>query len=226
MTKITRQIIALPLILCMLVGIVGCSTQPQKPTQTPAFDINSIKSYREIPGVTDEEIKAIEALKAVRTQFLYVSMPSTGAFALTDDTKVGFSAMFCTLLSDLFDIPFNLELRDWTALKNGIDDKTIDFTGEMTPTPERRLIYHMSFPIAERGLGIFTRRDYRKIESPDDLKGRKIGFYKGTITAQSILTAYSYLNFEIVDVTDEQDVYEKLSAGLFDIFIADGKSRI
>ena len=105
--------------------------------QEQSFNISSVKYYRDLPGITDEEIEAIESIKASRKEFIYAVIRSTEAFILPDGTYTGFAAMFSSLLSELFDIPFILKFHTWTELKNGIDDETIDFTGEMTPTPGR-----------------------------------------------------------------------------------------
>jgi len=198
------------------------SKQPQKHSSRY---INTVTSYRDIPGVTKEEINAVEALKASRGKFIYGSMPSTEAFTLPDGTHNGFTPMFCSLLTKLFGIPFVLELYTWEELKNGLDAKTIDFTGEITPTPEREHIYRMTYPIAERSLGVITRDDFTKIELKD-MKGLKIGFYKGTITAESVEAVYPELGFKKVDIFNEQEVNEKLTAGMIDMFIDEATAEL
>jgi len=207
-------------VLIIIFAVIAFSACYEEPPKAYNFISNSISSYRDIPGITAEEIEAIEAVKQSRSKIIYGSMPSTEAFRMPDGSYNGFSAMFNNLLSELFDIPFVLSIHDWTELKNGIDDKIIDFTGEMTPTPERQLIYHMSYPIAERGLSVFTRNEVNDFYL-DNLRGLKIGFYKGTITAESVLNAYPDLVFEIADVYDYQDVYSKLMSGEIKAFIAD-----
>jgi len=207
-------------------GFSVCFGQTHKSPSKSAFNIDSITSYRDIPGITGEEIKAIEALKASRTKFTYANMPSTEAFTLTDGTHAGFAALFSALLTDLFGIPFVMELyTSWLTLKEKLDLKTIDFTGDMTPTPERKLKYYMTYPVAERGLAVFTRDNFKKIELKD-LKGLKIGIYKGTITSESILAVYPELKFEIVDIFNEQEAHEKLSSGIIDMFIEEATAAL
>ncbi|MCL2442037.1 MAG: transporter substrate-binding domain-containing protein [Treponema sp.] len=239
MTTIFKQITKTLILVCFVICFFNCSVRfkPPLPPLAQPLIIDTFKSYRDIPGVTAQEINAIEALKASRTEFIYGSMPSTEAFMLAEsltaelkdiasyEFNAGYAVMFSNLLSELFDIPFILQSYGWTDLKDGIDNNTIDFTGDMTPTPERRLVYYMSYPIAERGLGVFTRDDLPNI-TLYELKDRKIGFYKGTITAESVFSAYPELNFEIVDVFDDQDVYEKLSSGIIDVFIVDATEAL
>ena len=221
MNAISQRIAAVLLFVFAVAGVSSCSDEPKRSPQSQVFDINSIKSFRDIPGVTEDEIKAIEALKASRAEFVYGSVPSTEAFTLPDGTYVGFTTKLCGLLSELFGIPFVQELYVWKELKEGLDAKSIDFTGGLTPTPERLLEYSMTYPIAERGLGVFTRDDFGKIESVDGLQGLKIGFYAGTITAGSVFAAYPELNLKIVDVYNASDVKEKLSTGVIDAFITE-----
>ena len=229
MTAVKNRIIVLFLFVGFFIAIAPTlcfGSQPRKPPQKSfSAGIDAVTSYRDIPGITKEEISAVEALKASRSQFIYGSVVSAEAFALPDGTHVGFSSMFCGLLSELFGVPFVLELVTWEELINGINAGTIDFTGDMTATPERERTYHMSYPIAERGLGAFTRKDFAKIEL-NNLQGKKIGFYKGTITAASVLAAYPELNFKTVDVLNEQDVKEKLSSGVMDMFIGETVSEL
>jgi signal transduction histidine kinase/CheY-like chemotaxis protein len=187
----------------------------------PVFDINSVKSYRDIPGLTAEEITAIEALKSARTFFSYGSQPTTEAFSLPNGEIAGFTALFCKLLSELFGIPFVQEIHYWDSLKSGIDQKNIDFTGDLTPTPERKSNYFMTYPIAERALMICTYGDSAKIKTEADVNGLRLGFDEGTITAQFIFDAYPELTFEIVNVQSLPDALEKLRSGLIDAFVDD-----
>jgi hypothetical protein len=93
--------------LIIFIGIIsvlaaGCSTK----TSESAMEI---KSYRDIPGITEEAIRAIEKLKSERDGFSYGVVTSTESFMLPDGTHAGFTALFCDLLSDLFGIPFVYE---------------------------------------------------------------------------------------------------------------------
>ena len=224
--KIKKKYLIAALLLLCIVGCIAIYLIESNKSRETAFDINSITSYREIPGITDEEISAIEALKSARQSFSYASAPSTEAFtlsdnALSDNVIAGFTAMLCELLSQLFGIPFVLEIHEWDDLKNGIDAGTLDFTGELTPTPERMLYYFMTHPIAARSLGVFTRRSSPEIKAETELNGRRIGFFEGTITAQSIFDIYHTLNFEIVDVQNNTDANEKLESGYIDAYVVD-----
>ncbi|MCL2101527.1 MAG: transporter substrate-binding domain-containing protein [Fibromonadales bacterium] len=88
-----------------------------KGSKEPPFDIKSIKSYSEIPGVTKEEIAAVEELKSARQ-----------SFKLQNDSLAGFTAKFCELLSTLFDTHFAQEIHNWDfSLKGIIAAESIDY---------------------------------------------------------------------------------------------------
>ena len=141
-----RQAAALVLFLSLVAGLSGCLYE----LDYPSFDIFSVSSYREIPGITEEEIFAIQALSSSREYFSYGMTISNEAFIQSDGRYAGFAFEFCELLSGLFEISFILELHSWESLHSGIDNWTIDFTGEFSPSFETRQIYIMSHPIAER----------------------------------------------------------------------------
>ena len=215
-----RQIITIFLALLFIFNILGCSQKPKK----AFFDSNSIKSYQDIPGVTAEEIAAIKALKSSGQSFTFGSQRTTEAFVLPNGSSAGFVPLFCKLLTDLFDIPFVHKLYDWDYMISGIENHTIDFTGELTATPERKNSYFMTLPIAERFLGIFYLNNSDYLKKEKDVNGLKLGFFEGTITAQSILDVYPTLKFEEVAVYNIEDIIEKLTSGVIDAFIDDSVS--
>ena len=199
----------------LLSGVTSCFME----TAAPSFDINSVQSYRDIPGVTEQEIAAIEALKAAHTSFSYGNVRSTEAFILPDGTYDGFASMFCELLSGLFGIPFVQEFTSRDSLINSISDQTIDFTGELTMTPERMRHYFMTHPIASRPLNIFTYGDAIKVRQEGDLDNLRVAFLETAVTAQQILNMYPHTNFQIVYVQNTHQAIEDLKAGRIDVFV-------
>ncbi|MCL2030708.1 MAG: transporter substrate-binding domain-containing protein, partial [Oscillospiraceae bacterium] len=198
--------------LC-LGGFAGCMAAPE-----PAFDIASVTSYRDIPGITNAEIDAIKALRASRQSFSFGRLISTEGFVLPDGTYAGFSPLFCELLSGLFEIPFVLEFYEWDVLVDSIENGTLDFTSEYTITPERRSRFHMSSPVAQRSLGILTYGD-RKVETPEDLNGLRIGVLPGSAVLSLIADAYPELQFEAMPVLSAEAEIEMLQSGRIDAVI-------
>jgi len=196
---------------------MGC----QKAPEAPASGIDSIKSYRDIPGVTEDEIAAIEALKAEKQGFTFGALPSPESFVLPDGTNQGFVPLLCDLLTGLFGIPFVEELHTWRPLMDGINKSIIDFTSEMTPTHDLMQRYVMSYPIAERTVGVFTYGASPTIDAEEELSGRRIGFLDGSSIANAIHDAYPSLNFETIILKDFQTALNVLKNGRIDAFITD-----
>ncbi|MCL1889810.1 MAG: GGDEF domain-containing protein [Desulfovibrionaceae bacterium] len=203
------------LICLALLAIIGSSAGRGAASDTT--------SYRDIPGVTAEEISAIEALKTVRKKFSYGAMLATEAFILPDGSQAGFTIKLCALLTKLFGLPFVPEICEWDDMLNRLNARSLDFTGELTPTEERMLTYGMSFPIAERMLRIFMHADSNAIQTETDLNGLKIGFLEGSITADSIKKAYP-VAFQPVDVENYHNAAMMIRDGEIDAFIDEGVS--
>jgi hypothetical protein len=68
-------------------------------------------NFRDIPGVTTEEVQAIDALivKYRDKGFSYGTFSSTESFTKPDGTIGGYSALFCDWMSQLFGIKFTPE---------------------------------------------------------------------------------------------------------------------
>ena len=212
------RITYLALMLVLLAGFfTACSTE----TTGRIFDISSVTTFRDIPGVTNEEIAAIEALKAWRQSFSFGTMLTTEAFILPDGSIAGFLANFTEFLSNLFGIPFILEFHELDSLASGLVSGTIDFLGNLTPTPERRQFLFMSYPIAARSLGILTYGDSVIIQNESDLNGLRIGFFYNAINAQFIMDAYPELSFQTVFVRGAPEAAAMLETGQIDAFVLD-----
>lgn len=207
-----KRIWALLLTATMFISLVGCSSAAE-----PVSPLDSIVTYRDIPGVTDIEKDAIERLIAKRANFTYGACLATEAFERPDGTLAGFTKEFCDLLTGLFGIEFTLKLYDWDELIEGIESEAIDFTGELTPTEERMTMFSMTPPIAERMLRIFTRTDM-EIKTENDIDGLKVGFLADSITADAILKEYR-LSFTRVDVENYETAAQMIESGEIDAYV-------
>jgi len=215
-----KQIAALILVLTLFAAVIitGCLPDAHR-THT---QLESITTFRDIPGITANEIKDIEELLAGRDSFSYAMLLSSEVFPESDGSLEGFAVLFCDLLTGLFGIPFVLEVLDWNTLKPGLDEMRIDFSGDLTPTPERREQYYMTLPIADRSLSIVTSRAHFNFEQESDISRRTLGFYEGTITAQSIKDIFAELRFTgVYDIQNAEDAAQRLLRGEIDAFILD-----
>ncbi|MDR2945763.1 MAG: GGDEF domain-containing protein [Candidatus Adiutrix sp.] len=204
-------------------------------------------AYQKIPGVTVEEIAAIEAMRAEGRAFTCGFLDSTEAFVQNDGRLDGFSVLLTGLLSDLFDLRFTAtRYHRFDLLLADLETGELNFSGELTPTAVRRGTkdewfevgdhvergkgYFMSTPTAGRRLRIFTLAG-SPARDETNLTGLKIGFLEGTSTPSDIRQAY-HLNFEAVDVAMPENAgpdygsYDlavaMLKSGEIDAFIGEG----
>jgi len=181
-------------------------------------DIVNYTSYKDIPGITQEEIADIEALKASREKFTLGCVASTEAFIQPDGTYGGYASKMCAALSRLFGIDFTVQLYEWNTLMAGLNQFEIDFTSDLTQTPERLKYFYMSHDIAHRSFSLFTHAGSKDIKSENDLNGLNVGYLKGSIVINSIIDKYP-ITFNIVDINNLQEAAEKLKSGEIDAFI-------
>ena len=218
MKRIKLLNLSLILILIILAAsLLNCSTE----TERLRSNIDTINTFLDIPGITEQEIASIQALKAQRQHFIFGHRNTTEAFVLPDGTHAGFIPKLCELLSDFFGITFVPELMRWEGLRSGLENHTVDFTGEITSNTETNIQFIMTHPMANRNLGIFIYNDSVNIENEFDLFGLRIGFFQGSLTEQSILHAYPALHFESFFLANIQEASFMLEAGMIDAFISD-----
>jgi len=179
-------------------------------------------SYKDIPGVTDEDIQAIEALREQFEYFVYGMPLSTEAFINEHGQIMGFTALFCEWLTELFGIPFRAELFEWADILNGLETGEISFTGELTARPERLEIYHMTDAIASRPLKYFSLSDSKRLADISKERPLLCGFIEGTATVHTVSAALEPGTFEPVMLSDVSQVYNALVNGEIDAFYYTG----
>jgi ABC-type amino acid transport substrate-binding protein len=181
-------------------------------------------SYTEIPGITEEEIDAVEKLKKSRSFFVYGAMFSTETFIGSDGEIYGFTAEFTSWLSQLFGIEFEPKLYDWDTLMRLLAEGEVDFTGELTPNPERRLSYFMTTPIAQRSIKIFRLEGQDSLETISKIRPLVYAFLEGVVTVDMVRQV-SKLPFEVVEVQDYDEAYRLLKNRAADAFLMNPAPR-
>ncbi|MCL2718824.1 MAG: transporter substrate-binding domain-containing protein [Lachnospiraceae bacterium] len=207
------------LAMILLLFISGCTSPEINETA-------AITSYKDIPGVTDEEIEAIEALRKQYSSFNYGMPLSTEAFINEHGEVTGFTALFCEWLTGLFEIPFEPLIDDWLDILKDLETGDLSFTGELTATEARLEIYSMTSPIAMRPVKAFRLADSEAV--PDITANRKLrcGFIKGTATINAVTSEMEPGSFEIVELDDFINVYDALKSGKIDAFYYSGVAEV
>ncbi len=208
------------LLICVIVAasfLFACPKAGLAQMSTPV-------DYRDIPGVTQDEITAIEGVKAKRTSLSYGGAVTTELFTGTSGTLGGFTVLWCERLSGLFGIPFIPEAFEWGEMLERFDRGDIDFTGELTPTVDRRQKFSMSSIIAERPLKMYALDGVGLLQAAD-ARRVNIGTLTGTITAGKVKDIYKH-GMQIIEVGDYDTAAEMLRKHELDCFVDENVSEI
>ncbi|MDR2923592.1 MAG: transporter substrate-binding domain-containing protein [Treponema sp.] len=204
----------------LLIALSACNKPAaQQSDATPVFT-----SYRNVPGITEEEIKAVEALRNKTTLFIYGMSESTETFIGENGEIGGYSALLCKWLSQLFGIRFKPALYEWGDLIDGLNSNKIDFTGEMTATDERRKIYFMTDTIVERSIKSFRLADSEPITEVIRSRPLRCYFLEGTTTIGDV-TSRLYGEYTISGVNDYTTAYNALKSREADVFFDESPSE-
>ena len=166
----------------------------------------SVSHYREIPGITAEEIKGIEKIRAERGTLIYGVNPSAEAFLVVDTNEPGgFCALLAKDLSRIFGINIKIGFYDWGELIEKLNSGEVSFTSELTPTPERLKTYCMSIPVARRTLQMFSYAYSEPIERIKQTRKARYVFLEGSTLYDKVLRAEgdSFIPF-FVQTLDEK----------------------
>ena len=198
--------------------VSGC----KKPETEQNIKSLQFTSFRDVPGVTTEEIKAIEMLKEQKGSFIYGMTPSTEAFYGKNGEINGYTSLFCKWLSDFFEIPFKPEITAWGDLVLKLESLEVDFTGELTPTEERRKIYYMTGAIAERSIKYFRITNSRPLAEIAQSRPLRYIFLEGTTTIDDVTSRLTPGSYEIIAINDSTLVYGLLKEGIADAYFNEG----
>jgi len=187
----------------------SAATQPAEPVK--------FSSFIEIPGVTPDEVTAIEALKAKKNSFVYGMNEGIEAFYGQNGEINGYAALFCEYLGQIFGIPFKPSIHEWGDLVAGLEDGSIDFTGEMTATDERRKTYFMTDAVAERSIRYFRMKKSPPLEYIEESRPLRYAFLDGAVT-HGYVAPFIDKNTEIFFVSDYKEVRAMLESGAVDAF--------
>ena len=178
-------------------------------------------SFRDIPGVTAEEIAAVEALLEQREQFVLAMKLSTEFFLDNDGEQQGYTVYFCNWLSQLFDIPFIPQVASWHELFSGLDDGRFDFTWYLMPTERRQAEYYMTTSVVQRPVKYFRLAGSIPLEQIAEDRPVRFALLANSSTASNV-ARYATEPFEPVYVENYIDAYALLQDGSVDALVGTG----
>ncbi|WP_461248025.1 transporter substrate-binding domain-containing protein, partial [Treponema sp. R6D11] len=219
--KMSNRIILKLLAVALLPIMLLCC---EKSSKNANDGVTTFNSYRDIPGVTEDEIKAVEALKEKTPFFVYGIQESVETFVGENGEIEGYSSLFCAWLSWLFDIKFKPAIYEWGDLVTGINEKKSDFTGEMTATDERRKVYFMTDAIVERSIKTFRITGSKPIMEVMRSHPLRCCFLEDTTTIDDVISRLSG-EFEVIKVSDYTTAYNVLKNREADAFFDESPSE-
>ncbi|MCL2768199.1 MAG: transporter substrate-binding domain-containing protein, partial [Synergistaceae bacterium] len=218
-----RTICAALAAIIMLAAVSGCDSSVRKQADKPPE--HTYASLEDIPGVTDEDKQAIEALHGKIAAFNFGAMQSTESFLDVYGDISGFTAMLCDWMTELFGIPFVPSFYEWGDLIDGLYSGEVDFTGELTATEERKnptdpdkKPYFMTGAIAERSVKIMRLEGSKSLFEIAEARPLRFAFLEGTTTVEDVL-AIADDEIDPVLIDDYEEAYELLKNGTIDGFI-------
>jgi len=200
----------------LLLVTVGCASQPALNDAEPW---DNFISFRDVPGVTAEEIRAVEALQDRADIFVFGAMPGTEAFY--DDESgamIGYTALFSDWLSDLIEIPFKIVFYEWGELIEGLNTGEIDFTGELTATDGRKETFFMTGAIAQRLTQYIRLAGSEPLADIIERRPLRIAFLDGSSTFEAVSAVAPYA-FEPFFANSYPDAWQMLTNREIDAII-------
>jgi signal transduction histidine kinase/ABC-type amino acid transport substrate-binding protein len=212
----------LSVITLTLVLVWGESLRMGKLKASPSLggEVSPFASFRDIPGITAEEIAAIEELRAHRTSFIFGAEPNTTEAVDIGDGKItGFGGFLCDWLTDFFGIPFIPEIYSFANIIKGLETFEIDFTASLSPTEERRQIFFMTDPMAHRSIKCYRVAGSPSLLEIEQERQARYLMLEGAAAIAPVLAALVPDTYEIAFITENEQAYQLLKDGKADAYI-------
>jgi signal transduction histidine kinase/DNA-binding response OmpR family regulator/ABC-type amino acid transport substrate-binding protein len=220
--QLIRIAFSLVIAAAVIQGAASCGKAAAHPADSHSE--SPFASFRDIPGVTVEEIAAIEALQQHTDAFIYGMTMTTETFRKADGEIGGYTTLFCGWLTDIFGITFKPTIYSWEGLWSGLESEDIDFTGDLMATEERREILIMTDSIIERSLSSFQLPGADSISVIAITRPPRLGFLVNSAVLDRVEPLVDY-DFEPVFYGDNSSAYDMLESGMVDAVLVMGISE-
>ena len=214
MRKLSRAVCVALFIVLLIATFTSCA----EPLSMLSDKSRDYTSYKDIPGVTNEEIRYIEALRDQFDVFTYGGLAPTSEMFFDENGEIqGFTGLFCDFLTELFDIPFEPAVYEWDDLLSGLEKGEIDFTGSLTASSERLKTFFMSDPITWRRVTYMRMADNAELSEIAAMRPLRYGFFDSTVTIDYV-APYLTGAYEIKTAGSYEMAYRMLKNGEIDAF--------
>ena len=146
------------------------------PADLPTWQI----SFRDVPGITVDEINAIEELQKQGVTFT-VSVPHSTELFMDENGEVGgYTALLCEWLSVLFGFPFKPKIESPGLIAQNLNTGESSFAFQII-TEERLVSFFLSGPIAQRSLRIMRLKDSQSVSVISQSRLPRYVFLEGSM---------------------------------------------
>ncbi|MCL1931744.1 MAG: PAS domain-containing protein [Treponema sp.] len=204
------------ILVMAVIVLLACARPAPQP-----FDINSIKTYKDIPGVTGDEINAIEELRKqcdIRGPLIYGTPLSTEAFVNEEGELDGFAVLFCNWLTDFLGIPFKAEFYDLSDVLAKMKTGEVNF-GALTTSEDRLKTYYMTAPLMHRSAKVMRIKGRPTPAEIALSRPVRYAFMEGSTLIDSVTVVLEPGSYEAVVARDHEIIYEMLESGETDAYI-------
>ncbi|MCL2009034.1 MAG: ATP-binding protein [Synergistaceae bacterium] len=199
-----QKLIIAALTLMFVLPVTGCAV--------------SAATYNDVPGVTRDEINAIEQLRRQGASFM-VSVPNSIELFMDENGEArGYTVLLCEWLSALFGIHFQPEIEDLGVIAQRLNAGEAVF-GSQVITEDRLLRYFMTDPVAQRSVAIMRFAGSRPAGVIAQSRPPRYVFLEGAMMIGLFAGTLEPGSYEEIIAEDYSTVYRLLRSGEADAFI-------
>ena len=213
--------ICLIFFLIQLLILSGCKGKDKDEINLP----NEI-SYRDIPDITEEEIKAIKKIKNDYSYLIYGMPYSTELFIGLNGKHQGFSVLFAEWLSQIFEIPFKVELINRSELIEKLNSHEVAFTHDFAANNQLIKDFFITSGIISRYTKCYQLNSALSPEEITKSRKVKLGFINKGALITPVTSTMEENTYELFFFDDVSQVYESLKSGKIDAFYFSDSSDI
>jgi len=192
-----------------------------QPAHSQNNEPHKYRTYKEIPGVTQADIDAVESLLAKKPRLVYGVCASTEAFIREDGSIGGFAKLFGNRLTELFGFEFDYYPCSWEEMNEKIVAMEIDIVSDFTATPERLKKFLMTDAIIQRTVKVFTDMNADNLSVTAKTRPIRCAFMEGSTTYSLVEDSWN-MPFVPTFIADQSVVPGMFLNGEIDAFIEEG----
>ena len=215
--KKTIFIIGAAILILAVITVYFSRTVPKEQ------QLSTPTTFRQIPGITDEEILEVEKVLASNGSFTFSTVKDMECFFRDDGSIGGYSILLCDWLSQFFGVPFTPIICDPGELSDILLSGACDFSGDFTPASDQADAYTMTDMIDLRSIKYARLKNSLSLDTISSERPIRYVFIRNTVV-QELTSPYLDINkipYIVISVNNENEALKKLKSGEADVFIAD-----